>query len=57
MFLMTFGVVILFNVDATLGGGIFATLKLGAATLGAGVLVRSALLMFVVRPRWLLNPE
>ena len=30
---MTFGVVILFDVVATLGGGAFATLGLGAATL------------------------
>ncbi len=37
MFLMTFGVVILFDVVATLGGGVFATLVLGAATLGACV--------------------
>ena len=37
MFLMTFGAVILFDVVATLGGGVFATLGLGAATLGAGV--------------------
>jgi len=36
MFLMTFGAVILFDVVATLGGGAFATLGLGAATLGAG---------------------
>jgi hypothetical protein len=41
MFLMTFGVVILFDVVATLGGGTFATLGLGAATLGASVLVRT----------------
>ena len=34
---MTFGVVMLFDVVATLGGGVFATLVLGAATLGAGV--------------------
>ena len=34
---MTFGVVILFDVVATLGGGAFATLGIGAATLGAGV--------------------
>jgi hypothetical protein len=33
MFLMTFGVVILFDVVATLGGGAFATLGLGTATL------------------------
>ena len=38
---MTFGVVILFDVVATLGGGAFATLGLGAATLGAGVPVRT----------------
>ena len=37
MFLMTFGAVILFNVVVTLVGGVFATLGLGAATLGAGV--------------------
>jgi hypothetical protein len=37
MFLMTFGAVILFDVVATLRGGVFATLGLGAATLGAGV--------------------
>jgi hypothetical protein len=36
MFLMTLGAVILFDVVATLGGGAFATLGLGAATLGAG---------------------
>jgi hypothetical protein len=50
---MTFGAVILFDVVATLGGGAFATLVLGAATLGAGrgcvvvgcVLVRNALLL------------
>ncbi len=41
MFLMTFGAVILFDVVATLGGGAFATLGLGAATLGAGVLVHT----------------
>ena len=40
MFLMTFGAVILFDVVATLGGGAFTTLGLGAATLGAGVPVR-----------------
>jgi hypothetical protein len=33
---MTFGVVILFDVVATLGGGAVITLGLGAATLGAG---------------------
>jgi hypothetical protein len=33
MFLMTFGAVILFDVVANLGGGAFATLALGAATL------------------------
>ncbi len=33
---MTFGAVILFDVVATLGGGTFATLRLGAVTLGAG---------------------
>ncbi len=33
---MTFGVVILFDVVATLGGGAFATLVLDAATLSAG---------------------
>ena len=37
MFLMTFGAVILFDVVATLRGGVFATLVLGAATLGASV--------------------
>ncbi len=37
MFLMTFGAMIVFDVVATLGGGVFATLGLGAATLGAGV--------------------
>jgi len=37
MFLMTFGAVILFNVVATLGGGVFTTLGLGAATLRAGI--------------------
>jgi len=37
MFLMTFSAMILSNVVATLGGGVFATLGLGAATLGAGV--------------------
>ncbi len=36
MFLMTLGAVILFDVVATLGGGAFATLGLGAATLRAG---------------------
>ena len=36
MCLITFGAVILFDVVATLGGGAFATLGLGAATLGAG---------------------
>jgi hypothetical protein len=36
MFLMTLGAVILFDVVATLGGGAFATLGLGAATIGAG---------------------
>ena len=34
---MTFSAMILSNVVATLGGGVFATLGLGAATLGAGV--------------------
>ncbi len=38
---MTFGVVILVDVDATLGGRTFATLGLGAATIRAGVLVRT----------------
>ena len=38
---MTFSAVILFDVVATLGGGAFATLGLGAATLGAGVPVRT----------------
>ena len=37
MFLMTFGAMILFDVVATLRGGVFATLRLGAATLEAGV--------------------
>jgi len=37
MFLMTFGAMILFVAVATLGGGVFATLGLGAATLGAGI--------------------
>ena len=37
MFLMTFGAVILFDVVATLGGGVFTTLGLGATTRGAGV--------------------
>ena len=37
MFLMTFGAMIVFDVVATLGGGVFATLGLGAATLGVGV--------------------
>jgi len=37
MFLMTFNAVILFDIVATLGGGVFATLGLGATTLGAGV--------------------
>ncbi len=37
MFLMTFGALIMFDVVATLGGGVFTTLGLGAATLGAGV--------------------
>ncbi len=37
MFLMTFGAVILFDVVATLGGGVFTTLGLGETTLGAGV--------------------
>ena len=41
MFLMTFGAVILFDVVATLGGGAFATLELGAAILGAGVPVHT----------------
>jgi hypothetical protein len=42
MFLMTFGgAVILCDVVATLGGRVFATLGLGAATLGAGVPVRT----------------
>ncbi len=36
MFLMILGAVILSDVVATLGGGVFATLGLGAATLGAG---------------------
>ena len=36
MFLMTFGAVILFDVVATLGGGAFATLGLGATTVGVG---------------------
>ena len=36
MFLMTFGAVMLLDVVATLGGGAFATLGPGAATLGAG---------------------
>ena len=36
MFLMTIGAVILFDVVATLRGGAFATLGLGAATLRAG---------------------
>ena len=34
---MSFGAMILFVAVATLGGGVFATLGLGAATLGAGV--------------------
>ena len=34
---MTVGAVILFDVVATLGGGVFATLGLGVATLGASV--------------------
>jgi hypothetical protein len=38
---MTFSAVILFDVVATLGGGVFTTLGLGAATLGAGVLVHT----------------
>ncbi len=50
MFLMTFGAVILFNVVATLGGGTFATLGLGAATLGAGVPVCTVGLSGVCRP-------
>jgi hypothetical protein len=50
MFLMTFGVVILFGVVATLGGGTFATLGLGAATLGAGVLVHTVGPSGVCRP-------
>ena len=33
---MTFGAVILFDVVATLGGGVFTTLGLRAVTLGAG---------------------
>jgi hypothetical protein len=37
MFLMTVGAMILFDVVATLGGGVFATLGLGVATLGAGI--------------------
>ncbi len=41
MFLMILGAVILFDVVATLGGGAFPTLGLGAATLGAGVPVRT----------------
>ena len=36
MFLMILGAMILFDVVATLGGGAFATLGLGATTLGAG---------------------
>ena len=36
MFLMILGAVILFDVVATLGGGAFGTLRLGATTLGAG---------------------
>ncbi len=47
---MTFGVVILFGVVATLGGGTFATLGLGAATLGAGVLVHTVGPSGVCRP-------
>ena len=35
MFLMILGAVILFDVVATLGGGAFATLGLGATALGA----------------------
>ena len=42
MFLMTFGAVMLLDVVATLGGGAFATLGLGAATLGAGRGCRAA---------------
>ena len=38
---MTFGAVILFDVVATLRGGAFATFGLVAATLGAGVPVRT----------------
>ena len=38
-----FGAVILFDVVATLGGGAFPTLGLGAATLGAGVPVFATL--------------
>jgi hypothetical protein len=41
MFLMPFGAVILFDVVATLRGGAFATFGLVAATLGAGVPVRT----------------
>jgi hypothetical protein len=50
---------VIFDVVATLGGGAFTTLGLGAATLGAGrkQYAPSAPLVFVVRPRWLLNPE
>jgi hypothetical protein len=36
MFLMILGAVILFDVVATLGGGAFATLGLGATTIGVG---------------------
>jgi hypothetical protein len=39
---MTFGAVMLLDVVATLGGGAFATLGLGAATLGAGRGCRAA---------------
>ena len=50
MFLMTFGAVILFDEVATLGGGAFATLGLGAATLGADVPVRTIGPSGVCRP-------
>ena len=50
MFLMTFGAVLLFNIVATLRGCAFATLGLGAATLGACVPVRTVGLSGVCHP-------
>jgi len=47
---MTFGAVLLFNIVATLRGCAFATLGLGAATLGACVPVRTVGLSGVCHP-------